>query len=58
MSLTKLAIATGVVAGVAVIAVTIWKRAGSSPAPPPARDSDDLGQFWAHEHRSEPQPVG
>ena len=58
MSLRKLAIATATVACATVIAVTIWKRAGSGAAQRPDNGTDELDKFWTSEHVDEPQPVG
>jgi hypothetical protein len=58
MSIRKLAIATATVACATVIAVTIWKRAGSASAQRPDNGSDDLDRLWTREHVDEPAPVG
>ncbi|HUC56790.1 MAG TPA: hypothetical protein VMA95_05275 [Streptosporangiaceae bacterium] len=57
MRLSKLAIATATVACAAAIAVTIWKRAGSSPAAYPGSGTEDLDRFMTREHLDEPEPV-
>jgi hypothetical protein len=58
MSIRKLAIATATVACATVIAVTIWKRAGSASAQRLDNGPDELDKLWTSQHLDEPAPVG
>jgi hypothetical protein len=62
MRVGKLAIATAAVACAAAVAVTIWKRGGSSPAQrfdhgANEHGADELDKFWTAEHAPEPEPT-